>query len=361
MIINAIGASATGLVLVVVVATKFTHGAWIVLVAVPVIVLFFLGVHRHYGGVGTLLRSQRVSMDQEPLISFVLLVPDLDAATSQAVAYLRAIRPERVTPLYTGPPGEFDETAARWRRIAPRLGQIEPLPDPNGHPIRAIRRYLQSVDRSSGEFLNVVVPETLSSKSMLQFLRRRSAFWLKATLLFEPGIVVTDIPLLPEESAREAAAAVRPVEPQHHVVLVPVSAVHAATARALLYAKSLHAGVLEAVFFSSDPEDLVSIQEQWAEWRIDVGLAVIDAPFRDIRGPLVREIRRYTTRGDTVVTVVLPEFVVRSWWEQFLHNQVGLYIKRTLLFEPGVVVTSVPYHLAAEGQKSPVGQTTQPI
>src|SRR4029450_12953231 len=53
MIINAIGATATGLVLVVVVATKFTHGAWIVLVAVPLIVLFFLGVHRHYGAVGS--------------------------------------------------------------------------------------------------------------------------------------------------------------------------------------------------------------------------------------------------------------------------------------------------------------------
>jgi amino acid transporter len=349
MIINAIGATATGLVLVVVVATKFTHGAWIVLVAVPLIVLFFLGVHRHYGAVGSLLRSRRISMDQEPRITFVLLVPDLGAAASQAIAYLRAIRPERVTPLFTGPPEQFDEIASRWRRVAPRLGQLERLPETNGHPIRTIRRFLQTVERIPGEYLNVVVPETLSSKSMLQFLRRRSAFWLKATLLFEPGIVVTDIPLLVHEGTTVTGVPLRPVEPQHHVVLVPVSAVHAATARALLYAKSLRAGVLTAVFFSSDPEDLESIQDQWAEWRIDVGLAVIDAPFRDIRGPLLREIRRYTSRGDTIVTVILPEFVVRSWWEHLLHNQVGLYIKRTLLFEPNVVVTSVPYHLAAEG------------
>ena len=46
-----------------------------------------------------------------------------------------------------------------------------------------------------------------------------------------------------------------------------------------------------------------------------------------------------------MVNVVIPEFVVERWWEQFLHNQSGLYIKRMLLFEPRVVVTSVPYHL----------------
>ena len=81
---------------------------------------------------------------------------------------------------------------------------------------------------------------------------------------------------------------------------------------------------------------------------MDVALAVIDAPFRDIKGPLLEEIRTYTRRGDTIVTVVLPEFIVRSWWEHLLHNQVGLYIKRALLFEPNVVVTSVPYHLEVE-------------
>ena len=95
-----------------------------------------------------------------------------------------------------------------------------------------------------------------------------------------------------------------------------------------------------------------------AEWRIDVALAVIDAPFRDIKGPLLDEIRMYTGRGDTVVTVVLPEFIVRSWWEHLLHNQVGLYIKRALLFEPNVVVTSVPYHLELDVSDAPDAETT---
>ena len=81
---------------------------------------------------------------------------------------------------------------------------------------------------------------------------------------------------------------------------------------------------------------------------MDVALAVIDAPFRDIKGPLLDEVRAHTGRGNTIVTVILPELVVSSWWEQLLHNQVGLYIKRALLFEPNVVVTSVPYHLGMD-------------
>ena len=74
---------------------------------------------------------------------------------------------------------------------------------------------------------------------------------------------------------------------------------------------------------------------------------MVDAPFRDIKAPLLNEVHRHVARQDTVVTVVLPEFIVRRWWEHLLHNQSGLYIKRFLLFEPGVVVTSVPYRLEA--------------
>jgi hypothetical protein len=57
------------------------------------------------------------------------------------------------------------------------------------------------------------------------------------------------------------------------------------------------------------------------------------------------EIRRHTSREDTVVTVVLPELIPRHWWENILHNQTALFVKRLLLSEPAVVLTSVPFHL----------------
>jgi hypothetical protein len=77
-----------------------------------------------------------------------------------------------------------------------------------------------------------------------------------------------------------------------------------------------------------------------------IPLAIVDAPFRDLSEPMLEEVRRHTARDGTIVTVVLPELVVAHWWEQLLHGQSALFFKRLLLFEPGVVVTSVPLHIS---------------
>jgi amino acid transporter len=345
MIINAIGAVTTGVVLVIVAVTKFRGGAWIVLAAIPVIVAFFLSVRHHYDSVGRALRAQAVSAAREIPNRFILLVPDLELATTDAVAYLRAIRPERVTPLYVGDARQFLQAAREWQRLAPRLGQLQQLTSNGEGYVKAVRRYLHALPRSEDEFTTVVIPEALTGHSLLRYARRGSAFWLKAALLFEPGIVVTDVPLLPEERSLAAVHQDRPLEPARNVVLIPVAAVHAGTARAVQYAKSLHPTDIEAIFFSSDPEEIGPVLEDWARWGMNVSLSVVDSPFRDIKPPLLEEIRRHSSRGDTIVTVVIPEFIVRRWWEHLLHNQTGLYMKRFLLFEPGVVVTSVAHQL----------------
>jgi hypothetical protein len=73
-------------------------------------------------------------------------------------------------------------------------------------------------------------------------------------------------------------------------------------------------------------------------------LDVSSAPYRDIGTPLLAYIRKLTADPDTVVNVVMPEIVVRGW-TRALHNQRALYIKRTLLFEPHVILSSVPYQV----------------
>jgi hypothetical protein len=191
-------------------------------------------------------------------------------------------------------------------------------------------------------FVTVVVSEELTSRSLLRHLGRRWGFWLKLSLFFEAGIVVSDVPLLPEErTSRET-----PLEPVRHVVLVPVSSVHAASALAVSYALSLEATEIEAVYFSTDPGDDRKLAEAWIDRRMAIPLSIVDAPFRDLSEPMREEIHRRTMRDGTVVTVVLPELVVAHWWEQLLHSQSALFFKRLLLFEQGVVVTSVPFHVS---------------
>jgi amino acid transporter len=343
-VINGIGAATTGVVLVIVTLTKFTHGAWIVICTIPVLVFFFLFVHRHYTEVGRLLRARGLTPGVEASNTFVVLVRDLGPATAEAVRYLRALRPERLIPLYVGDPARFEQVSMAWPDLAPRFGRLELLAGAEAHLTRSVRAYVRGVDRGPDDFVTVVLPELLRPRGWWQFAGQRRALWFKARLFFEPGLVLTDIPSLAEDEP-PASRLERPVEPERIVVLVPVSAVHDATIRALTYAKSLRPSALSALFFSTDPADVEPIVEDWTRHRVDVPLAIVDASFRDIGEPLLTEVRRYTGRGDTMVNVVLPEFVVERWWEQFLHNQSGLYIKRMLLFEPRVVVTSVPYHL----------------
>jgi hypothetical protein len=128
-------------------------------------------------------------------------------------------------------------------------------------------------------------------------------------------------------------------------VLVPVSAVHDGTIRAMSYARALQAAHTEALYFAADPEVVHSIADEWWESGVDVPLSFVEAPFRDLRPPLLEEVRRYTRHPNTVVTVVIPEFLVTRWWEHLLHGQTALSIKRVLLAEPQTAVVSVPYRV----------------
>jgi amino acid transporter len=350
-IINGVGATATGIVLVIVTITKFRGGAWIVISAIPVIVAFFLAVRHHYVRVGAALQAGGLSAKQEARNTFVVVVSDLGPATVDAVGYLRAVRPERVRPLWVGPGAAFPAAASEWKLRCPRLGSLELLPEGEEHLVRELRRYLHWMGREPGDFVTVVLPELLSGRSWLQFLLHRSALLVKTSLLFEEGVVVTDVPLLPEERLAAEAHAERPVEPERNVVVIPVSAVHDATVRAVVYAKSLKPAAIEGLFFMTDPEETGPIVDAWHDRGIDVPLILAEAPFRNLGEPLLDEIRKHTGRSDTVVTVVLPELIAAHWWENLLHNQTAFYFKRLLLFEPDVVVTSVPVHLRRSAER----------
>ena len=342
--LNGVGAFVTGVVLVVATITKFSKGAYVVVIAIPVIVVLFLLINHHYGRIGRLLAAGRLTGDVAATNSFVLLLGDFGPATTDAVSYLFTIRCQGVIALWVGAEDRFEEAQETWRRFAPRFDDLELLPHGEEHPVRALRRFLK--ERAFGtDFVTVVIPEVVSSRSLLQIVKQRTTFLLKTSLLFQPGVVVTNVPLVPGEP--HAAAGARPIERPRSEVIVPVSSVHDATVRAVVYAKSLQPSSTEAIHMASDPEEVPAVVEDWHERRMDIPLVLVEAPFRDLGPPLLEEIRSRTARGDTVVTVVLPELVPDHWWQNLLHNQSALFFKRILLFEPDVVVTSVPFHLAA--------------
>jgi amino acid transporter len=142
-------------------------------------------------------------------------------------------------------------------------------------------------------------------------------------------------------------AAQTPLEPDQieHTVIVPVAAVNRVARQTLAYARSISPNVT-AVHITDDEAEIEQMRESWKALGSDIPMVIIESPYRSLVGPLLAyldEIDRQ--RPDDTLTVVLPEFIARHWWEQILHNQTALRIKAALLFRPGTVVTSVPYHL----------------
>ena len=128
-----------------------------------------------------------------------------------------------------------------------------------------------------------------------------------------------------------------------HTVIVLVSRVHFGVLQALSYAKSLAPDRLMAVHVVSDAADQESITEQWEKFGIDVELHTVYSPYRALAGPIMKFIDEAdAVFPDDIITVVLPEFVVQSWYQQILHNQSALALKARLLFRKNTVVTSVP-------------------
>ena len=130
-----------------------------------------------------------------------------------------------------------------------------------------------------------------------------------------------------------------------HTALVPVSGMSKMVLAAIEYARSISPDVV-AVMVNVDNADREQLEQQWQEWVADVPLVILESPYRSIHQPLllfVDEIQGW--RDDDVVTVVIPEFITRHWWHHLLHNQTSFFLKASLLFRRGIVVTSVPQHL----------------
>ncbi|WP_233573899.1 APC family permease [Amycolatopsis panacis] len=151
------------------------------------------------------------------------------------------------------------------------------------------------------------------------------------------------------------------VLPSRNHAIVLVSKLHRPTLRALAYAKAMRPDVLEAVTVNVDDADTRRLTQEWEEHKFKVPLKVVESPYREITKPVLEYVKR--VRGANprdVVTVFIPEYVVGHWWEQVLHNQSALRLKGRLLFQPSVVVASVPWQLESSAKAVARARRTRP-
>jgi hypothetical protein len=334
--VNGAGAGATGVVAIIVVESKFAQGAWAVMVAIPLLVLGFYGIHRHYSKIARRLRAGLSAVAAAPPATnrVVLYVDEYDAALEEAVWYARQIAGDDFDAIHV--PGKHSDPG-----ILPRFRQLTGMqPDldivtPEDGRLEGVIEYLWALPRGESSFITMIVPELFRQRSLARAVRRPE-FALKLRLLREPGVVVTDVPLL---MAKSGVAL-----PRNAACRVLVSGAHAATMRAANYAGTLGIPDTNAVFFAFDAEEAEQLRREWALKQMPVPLEIEEAPFRDIGDPLTAYVRGITADPEAVAVVVMPELVF-SGVSRSLHNQRALYIKRLLLFEPRVILASVPYRL----------------
>ena len=335
--INAVGACATGLVTLVVIQTKFTQGAWAVIVAIPLMVAAFYGTKSHYRRVGRRLRAGVSAVAAAPPATnqVVLYADSVDASLREGIWYARHIAGDDFRAIAA--PGRRTDPGlrARFRQLTNMRPDLEVLPTSDGR-VEAVIEYLWALPHGESQFVTVIIPEQFEQRSLFSALRRRTEFRLKLRLPVEAEVELTNVSVVKESTSEPL--------PQRAVCRILVSGGHAATMRAVHYASTLGFEDTKAIFFAFDADEARTVQHEWHERRIPAVLEIDEAPFRDLGDPLLRYLREITADPDTVVVVVMPELIFRGW-RRLLHNQRAIYVKRLLLFEPRVIVVTVPNRL----------------
>jgi amino acid transporter len=209
--VNGLGAVVTALVLLVVLVTKFTHGAYIVVIAMPALFLLMKAIRRHYGNVTDELRPSPAGTTLPSKVHAIVLVSQVHAPTLQALAYARATRPSSLVALTVQTSvEETEELQRQWldRDIPVDLVVLEsPYRDVTGPVLEHIARMRSTNPR---DVIAVFIPEYVVGHWWEQLLHNQSALRLKARLLFRPGVMVTSVPWQLHSAASDHAS-----EPAH--------------------------------------------------------------------------------------------------------------------------------------------------
>ncbi len=197
-VVNTIGLAMTGTVLVVVLLTKLTHGAWIAILAMVIVYVLMQGVHQHYASVRAELALGDDAEAARALPSRVhalVLVSHLHRPTMRALAYARASRPNVLEAVTVGvDPEDVESLRAQWDAMALPV-PLRVLDSPFREITRPVLQYVRSIRRDSPRDLVVVyIPEYVVGHWWEQLLHNQSALRLKGRLLFTPGVVVASVP-----------------------------------------------------------------------------------------------------------------------------------------------------------------------
>jgi hypothetical protein len=194
-VINAVGATGTFVVLIIVAVTKFTGGAWVPLVVIPMIVLLFKGINRHYSGVAASLRVPDDYRPRRMNHTVIVLVGSVHRGVLEAIAYARSLAPNILLAVTVVSDEEEQERIERqWSERGIDI-PLEIVHSPYRELTRPVLAFVDEMDaRYENDIVTVVIPEFVVPHWWSHVLHNQSALFLKGRLLFRKGTVVTSVP-----------------------------------------------------------------------------------------------------------------------------------------------------------------------
>jgi amino acid transporter len=381
LVVNGLGAVTTFVVLLDVIATKFVHGAWMVLVALPILVALLYRTNRAYSGEVSELKVElsETLAPAKPRHEVILLVERLDRAALAAVRYARQLRAQRAVAVHVAiDPQAAQGLQALWAKL--RITLPLEVVQPDGLGLGATMARVVAERARPDTEITVLLPRRAYASLLDRLRRGRRTDALLAALGGMEGVHVTAVPRVgPHDQRRhqllcaagngdkqaataldelvaEAAPALASPKPRHEVVVL-VEGLDRASLGALQYATELHPLSITAVHVAVDPDAARRLAQLWAKVRIPIPLEVVDCPDRNLLATTERDLHE-RIRDDTELTVLVPRRrFARRWHQLLLHDRSSAGLVRVLGDLDNVNVTIVPYQV---GRSSPTRPSVEP-
>ena len=331
--INGLGAVLSGGALVVIVVAKFSQGAWVALVVVPLGSVLLTSIHSHYERTERRLARAKASVSPVRALSVLIVVWELDEALERAVRYARGLSAvEGFHAVHPGP-NEPALGAAFKSRYGSDLGFVSPRRTGG-----QVRRLVRSMRRGHADrIVLVVIPEKMEPLIHPGPYRRPRSISIRRAVVRERGAAVAIVPTLPEDDSLLS----RPMRPR---VIVLVDGTDIVADRATAVGRLIANADPRFVHFDVDREETMRLEESWKRDEPGNDLEIVPAPIRELADAAVSLVSRARRDKDAVVTVVFGDVVPR-WWQRPLHADEARAAKSVLLQQPATALILVPYQL----------------
>ena len=193
MALNALGAATTTLVLIIVATVKFTHGAWLVLIAIPAFVWMFLKIRQHYFQVATELSLASYVEIAELQHTVVVPVPGPNRASLGAIEYARSLSKDVIAVQINTEGEDGEKLAAQWEKWVPDVPLVV-LSSPYRSIVRPLLRFIEEMETfRENDIVTVLLPEFVPAHWWERLLHNQNGLLLRSALSFKPNVVVTSV------------------------------------------------------------------------------------------------------------------------------------------------------------------------